>query len=56
VNDESSWAYANRPGPLFRSVNNEGIQPLFGVDTKLDADLIFKMTLKQRQKDQGKDK
>ena len=51
VNDESSWAYEGRHGPLFRSVNNEGIMPLFGVETKLDADLIFKMALKQRQKE-----
>jgi hypothetical protein len=51
VNDESSWAYDDRSGPLFRSVNNEGIRPLFGVDTKLDADMIFRMTLK-RQKEQ----
>ena len=49
VNNENSWAYADQPGPLFRSVNDEGIIPLFGVDNKLDADLIFKMALKQRK-------
>ena len=36
-----------------RSADNEGILPLFGVETKLDSDLIFKMTLKQRQKDKN---
>jgi hypothetical protein len=53
VNDESSWAYDNRPGPLFRSVNGEGAMPLFGVDTKIDTDQIFKQSLKNRQKAGG---
>jgi len=47
VNNESSWSYANRPGPLFRSIRNEGIIPVFGVDDKLDADQIFKASLKK---------
>lgn len=47
VNSENSWAYGSRPGPLFRSVRNEGIIPLFGVDEKLDADQIFKDSLKK---------
>jgi len=47
VNNENSWAYGNRPGPLFRSVKDEGIIPLFGVDEKLDADKIFKDSLKK---------
>jgi hypothetical protein len=54
VNNESSWAYDGRSSPLFRSVNNEGIRPLFGVDTKLDAGAIFRQTLKQRQQEQKK--
>jgi len=49
VNNENSWAYANRPGPLFRSLRNEGIVPVFGVDEKLDADKIFKESLKKKQ-------
>jgi len=48
VNNENSWAYGSRPGPLFRSVRNEGITPLFGVDEKLDADQIFKDSLKKK--------
>jgi hypothetical protein len=52
VNNEDSWAYSARPGPLFRSVNGEGIQPLSGVDTRIDADAIFSASLKQRQKQQ----
>jgi len=48
VNNENSWAYANRSGPLFRSVKEEGITPLFGVDEKIDADQIFKETLKKQ--------
>jgi len=50
VNNENSWAYGNRPGPLFRSVKNEGITPIFGVDEKLDADKIFKDSLKKESK------
>ncbi|GBU27684.1 hypothetical protein R84B8_01221 [Treponema sp. R8-4-B8] len=47
VNNENSWVYNEKGGPLFRSVNNEGIIPLFGVDNKLDADKIFKDSLKK---------
>jgi len=49
INNENSWAYENRPGPLFRSVKNEGMIPVFGVDEKLDADQIFRNTLKKKQ-------
>ena len=48
VNNENSWAYMERPGPLFRSIRGEGISPLFGVDEKLDADQIFKDSLKKK--------
>jgi len=47
VNNENSWVYGEKGGILFRSVNNEGIIPLFGVDNKLDADKIFKDSLKK---------
>jgi hypothetical protein len=47
VNNENSWTYGDRPGPLFRSVKGEGIIPMFGVDNKLDADKIFKDSLKK---------
>jgi len=48
INNENSWSYpTGRPGPLFRSVKDEGITPLFGVDTKIDADQIFKDSLKK---------
>ena len=46
---ESSWAYENRPGPLFRSTGGEGITPMFGVDKKLDAEQIFKDVMKKKQ-------
>jgi len=49
VNNENSWAYGTRPGPLFRSIRNEGITPIFGVDDKIDADKIFKDSLKKKQ-------
>jgi hypothetical protein len=47
INNENSWVYNDRPGPLFRSVKNEGIVPLFGVDKKFDADKIFRDSLKK---------
>ncbi|MCL2601565.1 MAG: hypothetical protein FWD91_01995 [Treponema sp.] len=49
INNEKSWAYGSRTGPLFRSVKGEGQVPLTGVDEKIDADEIFKQTLKQMQ-------
>jgi hypothetical protein len=49
LNNEKSWAYGERTGFLFRSENGEGVRPLFGVDTKIDAEAIFKLALKKRQ-------
>lgn len=46
---EDSWAYPPELGPLFRSVNGEGNIPQFGVDEKIDADLIFKQVLKEQR-------
>ena len=50
VNNENSWAYDPPSTVLFRSVDGEGITPLTGVDTKIDAEAIFKEALKKRQK------
>jgi hypothetical protein len=50
INSEDSWAYSPRPGPLFRSVNGEGVMPLTGVDAQVDADALFKQSLKKRVK------
>jgi hypothetical protein len=48
VNNDNSWAYKDdRPAVLFRSVNNAGITPAFGVDTEVDADALFRQSLKQ---------
>jgi hypothetical protein len=49
INNEESWTYRGRPGPLFRSIKGEGITPMFGVDNKLDADKIFKDSLKKKE-------
>jgi hypothetical protein len=49
INDEDSWAYSQKAGFLFRSENGEGIRPLFGVETKIDAEVIFRQALKKRQ-------
>jgi len=53
VNNEASWAYDKQlPTHLFRSVDNEGAVPMFGVDTKIDADQIFKEVLRQNKSKQ----
>ena len=52
VNSEDSWAYGDT-GPLFRSVDNGGIIPLTGVDSKIDADALFRESIRKRQKAQG---
>ena len=49
INNESSWAYGGRPGPLVRSVRDEGITPVYSVNKKLDADQIFKDSLKKSE-------
>jgi len=50
INNENSWAYGSLPGPLFRSEDGQGIIPLTGVDERIDAEALFKQSLKQRQK------
>jgi hypothetical protein len=56
VNNENSWAYEGRPGALFRSIDGEGVMPLFGVETKIDADLIFRQAMKQRERQNAAEK
>lgn len=50
INDENSWAYSDRSGLLFRSVNGDGVIPMFGVNNKLDADQIFKDEMKKKER------
>jgi hypothetical protein len=47
INNENSWFYSNQTGPFFRSVRDEGIVPIFGVDEKVDADKLFRDSLKK---------
>ena len=49
VNNEKSWAYAEKPGPLFRSVNGEGVSPVYGVDDTVDTEALFKESIKERE-------
>jgi hypothetical protein len=49
VNNEKSWAYAEKPGPLFRSVNGDGITPVYGVDITVDTETLFKESIKERE-------
>jgi hypothetical protein len=46
INSDASWAYSDRPGMLFRSINGEGVTPAPGVDETVDAEAIFKQSLK----------
>ena len=48
VNNENSWAYSDRPGPPFRSIRNEGIIPVFGVENKINTEQIFRDSLKKK--------
>jgi len=54
VNNEQSWAYTDdaNSGPLFRSIGGDGITPLTGIETRIDADALFKAALKKRQQSQ----
>ena len=54
INSENSWAYNNDTSCLFRSLHNDGVTPVFGIDEKVDADQIFRTTLKKRQEKQQK--
>ena len=54
INSESSWAYNNDSVCLYRSLNGDGSTPLFGVDEKIDADQLFRNSLKKRQAKQQK--
>ncbi|MDR2376458.1 MAG: hypothetical protein LBD96_08480 [Treponema sp.] len=45
VNDENSWAYRERQVTPFRTLNS---LPQFGVDKKVDAEEIFKESVRQR--------
>ncbi|MDR0998938.1 MAG: hypothetical protein LBL70_07710 [Treponema sp.] len=53
VNDTDSWAYGDQSGVLFRSMGNKGVVPQFGVDKKIDADRLFKESLRERQQESG---
>ncbi|MDR0730452.1 MAG: hypothetical protein LBF63_02215 [Treponema sp.] len=46
VNDENSWAYRERQATPFRTVNG---LPQFGVDKEIDAEEIFKESVRQRE-------
>jgi hypothetical protein len=54
INSENSWAYNSDNSCLFRSLHNDGTTPVFGVDEKIDADQLFKNTLKKRQEKRQK--
>jgi hypothetical protein len=50
VNNDRSWAYNDDiPTMFFRSVDNAGVTPVFGVDKKIDTEMLFKQSLKHRE-------
>jgi hypothetical protein len=52
VNNDSSWAYNDdRPAVFFRSVDNDGVTPAFGIDAAIDADTLFKQSLKHLEEE-----
>ncbi|GHU49889.1 hypothetical protein FACS1894200_09010 [Spirochaetia bacterium] len=50
VNNENSWAYDENAVGLFRSIDGKGVMPQTGVDVRIDADALFRDTLKQKMK------
>jgi hypothetical protein len=54
LNNENSWAYGEKVGPIFRSIDNKGVTPVFGIDNKLDADKIFKEEMRKKELQQKK--
>jgi len=51
LNNENSWAYNGPSSPLNRSASGDSLNSL---DGRIDADAIFKQSLKQRQKNNAK--
>jgi hypothetical protein len=49
LNSETSWAYENNSAVLFRSIDDEGLVPVFGVGEKVAADQIFRNSLKNKE-------
>jgi hypothetical protein len=54
LNNESSWVYSERSSVPFRSVEDAGAVPMFGVDNKIDADKIFRDVLKKKEEERSK--
>jgi len=54
INNENSWAYSNDAVCLFRSLNGDGLIPMFGTEERIDADQLFRNSLKRRQEKQQK--
>ena len=48
VNDKKGYAYLDEAVCPYRSLDGQGNKPLFGVDERIDADALFKQSLKNR--------
>lgn len=49
INEKSGYAYAEPAVCPYRSVDGEGGKPVFGVDERVDAEALFKQSLKARR-------
>ncbi len=49
INDKESHAYSDPADCPFRSINREGIKPVFGVDQRINTDLLFKNSLNNKE-------
>jgi hypothetical protein len=55
MNSEQSWAYKEQVGSLFRSVNGEGEVPVLGISNVIDAETIFRDSIKKRERKENQD-
>lgn len=48
INDRHGYAYQDEAVCPFRSLNGEGVKPVFGVDERINADALFRQYLKAK--------
>jgi hypothetical protein len=51
INNDGSWAYEDRPGPLFRSTDGGTVAAIPESASDINTEAIFKESLKQRHKE-----
>ena len=48
LNSETSWAYDDNSVTLFRSNNDDGSTPLFGIEKRIDTEAIFRDSIRKK--------